>query len=87
MIRKNGLIIRNGNRKNNIMKKRMRGKKIRMIWKNGFMKYNISRDKNSMSKEIKQFVTFDVIRIANEKTRLSPGIKLRTISSKSRGKT
>jgi hypothetical protein len=69
------------------MKMRIRRSETRMIRKNSFMEDNITRNENRISKKIKQFVSFDIIRITNKKTRLSLGIKLRTISGKSRRKT
>jgi hypothetical protein len=69
------------------MKLRIRRSETRMIRKNSFMEDNITRNENRISKKIKQFVSFDIIRITNKKTRLSLGIKLRTISGKSRRKT
>jgi hypothetical protein len=69
------------------MKMWMKRNKMRMIGKNSLMKNNITRNKSGMSREVKQFVSFDVIWITNKEVRLSQEIKLRTISSKGRYKT
>jgi hypothetical protein len=53
------------------MKMRMRRNIMRMIGKNRLTKNNITRNKSGMSREIKQFVAFDVIWITNKEARLS----------------
>lgn len=52
-----------------------------------FMKYNIPGDKNTSRMQIKEFISFDVIRITYENTLPSPRIKLRSMGSNGRSKT
>jgi hypothetical protein len=58
-----------------------------MVWKYIFMKNNITGNKNSVSRKVKQLVTFDIIWISNKKTRSSSRIKFGTIPSKGGSKT
>ena len=51
------------------------------------MKYNIPGDKNTSRMQIKEFISFDVIRITYENTLPSPRIKLRSMGSNGRSKT
>ena len=52
-----------------------------------FMKYSIPGDKNTSRMQIKEFISFDVIRITYENTLPSPRIKLRSMGSNGRSKT